>query len=230
MTDTGLHYAVDIVMCVDATGSMHHTLAGVRDSVLSFHQLLTDAMAAKGRGISQLRLKLIAFRDFGDRADDAIEESRFFTIPQELKRFEAVVAGLDARGGGDEPESALAALALAVAADWETGLDRRRHVIVLFTDASAHPLGAPGQTAAYTYPLNIPATMDGLFAQWGHARSQSALMENSAKRLLLFAPEASPWEEIAEDWNNTLYFPSVAGEGLEEWEMSEIIDTIANSL
>ena len=30
------------------------------------------------------------------------------------------------------------ALALAVGSDWEKGLDRRRHVIVMFTDAPAH--------------------------------------------------------------------------------------------
>ena len=72
--------------------------------------------------------------------------------------------------------------------------------------------------------------MDALFAQWGFAQSPSALMENSAKRLLMFAPEQSPWIEIAEDWNNTLFFPSEAGEGLEEFEMDEIINTIANSL
>jgi hypothetical protein len=55
-------------------------------------------------------------------------------------------------------------------------------------------------------------------------------MENSAKRLLLFAPEMEPWDRIAADWNNTIFFPSQAGDGLEEIEMSEIIQTIVNSL
>ena len=75
---------------------------------------------------------------------------------------------------------------------------------------------------------------------WGHSQSQHALMENSAKRLLIFAPEEYPWHDIADDWNNTLFFPSSAGDGLEgqeirafvpqEWEMDEIVATIANSL
>ncbi|MGQ0841408.1 vWA domain-containing protein [Actinokineospora sp.] len=226
----GLQYSVDIVLCIDATLSMKPTLANVQRSVLSFHERLTAAMAGKGREISQLRLKVIAFRDFGDRADDALEESRFFTVPAEITEFERVVRGLRAIGGGDEPESGLEALALAMGSEWETGLDRRRHVIVLFTDASAHPLGLPRQVRAATYPRWIPQSMDELFRQWGHAQGSGALMENSAKRLLLFAPEVSPWEDIADDWNNTLFFPSNAGEGLEEWEMDEIIDTIANSL
>lgn len=233
MTDNtrpSLQYAVDIVMCVDVTASMTPILEGVKRSALSFPERLAAEMHAKGRGISSLRLKVIAFRDFGDRADDALMETPFFGMPGEMPRFERTVAALRPDGGGDEPESGLEALALAIRSDWETGLDRRRHVIVLFTDASAHPLGDPAQTVAHTYPHSVPSTMDALFAQWGHGQSRDAVMENSSKRLLLFAPEAFPWNDIADDWNNCLFFPSVAGEGLEEWEMGEIISTIASSL
>lgn len=225
-----LQYAVDIVMCVDVTESMTPILENVKRSALSFPERLAAEMHAKGRGISSLRLKVIAFRDYGDRADNAMAETPFFRMPAEMARFERFVESLRATDGGDEPESGLEALALAVNSDWETGLDRRRHVIVMFTDASAHPLGDPAQTAAHTYPHTMPSTMDGLFGQWGHSGSNSAVMENSAKRLLLFAPEQYPWTNIADDWNNTLFFPSVAGEGLEEWEMGEIIATIASSL
>lgn len=225
-----LKYAVDIVMCIDATGSMGHTLDQVKESALSFHSRLSGAMEAKGRSISQLRLRVIAFRDFGDRADDAIEQTGFLTFPEGAAEFERFVRSLRATGGGDEPESGLEALSLALQSQWETGLDRRRHVIVLFTDASAHPLGSPKQTAARTYPQSVPGSMQELFQQWGHAQSASGLMENSAKRLLLFAPESQPWEAIADEWNHTLFFPSEAGDGLEEWEMDEIINTIANSL
>ena len=229
-TRTSLEYAVDIVLCIDATGSMGPTLDNVKHSALSFPGRLAQEMAAKGRGISSLRLKVIAFRDFGDRAEDALVETRFLAVPADLEEFEHTVRGLEPTGGGDEPESGLEALALAMAADWESGLDRRRHVIVMFTDASAHRLGDPKQMTARTYPRSVPATIDELFGQWGHAQSRGALMENSAKRLLIFAPDAFPWNDIADDWNNTLFFPSTAGEGLEEWEMDEIIATIANSL
>jgi hypothetical protein len=65
---------------------------------------------------------------------------------------------------------------------------------------------------------------------WGYGGSQSAKMENAAKRLLLFAPDTTPWNMIAADWNNTMYFASRAGEGLEEYELKEIIDIIGNSI
>ncbi|WP_309050920.1 VWA domain-containing protein, partial [Streptomyces sp.] len=186
-------------------------------------------MAKKGKSISQLRLKVIAFRDFGDDPSDAVEETDFLHLPAQAREFEEFVGGIDAGGGGDIPESGLEALALAINSPWETGLDRRRHVIVMFTDAPAHPLGTVGAGAA-TYPRHIPRTMDELFEQWGYARSQTSVMEQSAKRLVLFAPEEAPWSEIAEEWDLTLHFASKAGEGLEEFEMDEIIETIANSL
>ncbi|HSV64688.1 MAG TPA: vWA domain-containing protein [Mycobacteriales bacterium] len=225
-----LKYAVDIVLCIDATGSMGAILDQVKESALSFHQRLNTVMGEKGKAISQLRLKVIAFRDFGDHPDDAIEATDFLLFPDQATQFERFVRGLRPTGGGDIPESGLEALALAVQAPWERGLDRRRHVIVLFTDAPAHPLGSPAQTRAYSYPRSMPRSITELFEQWGVPHSQGAVMENSAKRLLLFAPEEPPWAQIADDWNNTLYFPSEAGEGLEEWEMDEIINTIANSL
>ncbi|MEU3765868.1 vWA domain-containing protein [Amycolatopsis keratiniphila] len=225
-----LGYAVDIVLCVDATASMKPTLDNVKHSALSFPGRLVQEMAAKGREIRSLRLKVIAFRDFGDRADDALAESRFLRIPSQVDEFESTVSALSPGGGGDIPESGLEALAVAMHSAWEKGLDRRRHVIVIFTDAPAHPLGDPRQTGARGYPQSAPGSLDELFALWGHAQSRESLMENSAKRLLIFAPEEYPWADIADDWNNTLFFPSVAGEGLEEWEMDEIIATIASSL
>ncbi len=227
---SNLKYAVDIVLCIDTTESMTPILTNVKHSALSFPNRLAQQMAAKGRGISNLRLKVIAFRDFGDRADDAIAESPFFVVPDDLDRFEQTVRVLEPGGGGDTPESGLEALALAMASKWETGLDRRRHVVVVFTDAPAHPLGDPRQTSAHTYPPNVPPSMDELFRQWGHPQSRGAIMEESAKRLLIFAPDDYPWADISDDWNKTLFFPSEAGEGLEEFEMDEIISVIAHSL
>ena len=55
-------------------------------------------------------------------------------------------------------------------------------------------------------------------------------MSSPAKRLLLFTPDASPWTMIASSWDNTIHFASKACQGLEEFEMDEILDVIANSV
>jgi hypothetical protein len=223
-------YAVDIVFCIDVTGSMGPVIDAVKENVRSFHTLLGAAMAEKEKAISQLRVRVIAYRDFADNASDAIQQTSFLTLPDRVGEFETFVQRLGATGGGDEPESGLEALSLAIDSDWERGQDRRRHVIALFTDASAHPLGDPAARRASTYPPSVPASIDELLEHWGDSTSQSATMEHSAKRLLLFAPDTTPWNLIAADWNNTIFLPSKAGEGLEELEMQEIINAIANSI
>ena len=55
-------------------------------------------------------------------------------------------------------------------------------------------------------------------------------MDDNAKRLVLYAPDAPDWNVIAKNWNNVLWFPSEAGKGLESLDYSEIIETIANSV
>jgi hypothetical protein len=198
--------------------------------VRTLHSQLSAAMAEKEKAISQLRVRVIAYRDFADNPRDAIQMTDFLLLPGRTEEFESFVQRLGATGGGDEPESGLEALSLAIDSDWERGQDRRRHVIALFTDASAHPLGDAAARSVSTYPKSVPATMDELFERWGYPSSQSATMENSAKRLLLFAPDTTPWNLIAADWNNTIFLPSKAGDGLEEVEMQEIINAIANSI
>lgn len=223
-------YAVDIVFCIDVTGSMTPVIDAVKQNVRSFHDRLGSAMAEKSKQISQLRLRVIAFRDFPDDPGNAMETTDFLTLPDQQADFERFVSRLHATGGGDEPESGLEALSVAIDSRWERGLDRRRHVIAMFTDASAHQLGNAAARMVATYPQSVPESIDELFERWGYPSSQEATMENAAKRLLLFAPDTLPWNVIAADWNNTIFLPSKAGDGLEEFEMEEIINAIANSI
>jgi hypothetical protein len=75
--------------------------------------------------------------------------------------------------------------------------------------------------------------LNELRAHWGDTEDETqgtALMDKEAKRLLLFAPKQEPWREIADTWNNTMFVPSVAGTGLEEIALDEVISTIARNM
>jgi hypothetical protein len=226
---SSLSYLIDIVLCVDATASMDPVISMVRELASTFHVRLEDIMAERGKAIGQTRIKTIAFRDFGDNSSDAIEQTDFIALPQGTREFVSFVSRIKAHGGGDIPESGLEALALAVASPWRrpgagTGL---RQIIVLFTDAPAHRLGQPGLANCDEYPQNLPDSDDELFDWWS---GPEARMDRSAKRLILFAPDAEPWNRISEEWENTLFYPSDAGMGLQEFELGEILHTIANSI
>ena len=70
---------------------------------------------------------MIAFRDYGVDSEPMLE-SKFFTLDGESGAFHEFVEGIEATGGGDEPESSLEALALAMKSDWVRTGSVRRHV------------------------------------------------------------------------------------------------------
>ena len=53
------------------------------------------------------------------------------------------------------------------------------------------------------YPSDIPKNFDELSDLWASQELNSA-----SKRLLLLAPDAYPWSEIGEYWENTIHYPS----------------------
>lgn len=224
----GLGYAVDVVFVIDITASMWPVLAQVKAGARSFHDHVVATMSTKGKHVSRLRLRIVAYRDYLDNPSDALFHTPFYQLPEEQPSFDRCVNALAADGGGDEPESGLEALALAMASPWELGLDRRRHVIVLCTDASAHPLESCAGRAIPGYPRGIPSTFDALTDNWGDP--SSGPLEYAAKRLLLYAPDVYPWNLISRHWDSVLHFPSRAGEGLGELDFQEIIATIAGSV
>jgi hypothetical protein len=153
-----------------------------------------------------------------------MNESGFFLLPQDKEAFTSFVKTIRADGGGDEPENGLEALALAIKSDWATTGDRRRQIVVIWTDASAHPLEKDGKPSGY--PKNMPANLDELTDMW----EGQGFVNHAAKRLIIYAPDAYAWTDIANNWENALHFPSKGGEGLAEIEYGEILDQIVRSV
>ncbi len=221
----GLSYAVDIVFCVDVTGSMTPILDAVKANALRFYGDVQDNLVNKGKNVDELRVRVVAFRDFGADGDAAMQESPFFALPAEQGEFSAFVNGLVAEGGGDAPESGLEAVSLAMSSPWTTRGDRRRQVIVVWTDQPAHPLNSAALPEAYR--ARVPADFSALTDAWEDA--QGAL-GSSSKRLILFAPDGPGWSDISSVWENVVHHPSQAGGGLSDVDYGTIIDSIGNSV
>ncbi|MDR0569053.1 MAG: VWA domain-containing protein [Spirochaetaceae bacterium] len=226
----GLTYAVDIVLCIDGTGSMDPVIDMVKAKALSFHDDLSAEMEKKSKTIDALRIKVIVFRDYyaGDR--EPMTESPFFALPAEKDTFKRFVDSIKAEGGGDEPENGLEAVALAIQSDWVKTSHKSRHIAVIWTDASAHPLdhpwklAHPGKLPAF-YPQDIPENFDALTDLWCGKQANT-----SPKRIIMYAPDASPWNEISAYWENAFHYQSQAGNGLADTDYSTILNGIANSV
>lgn len=240
-------YCVDIVMCIDGTGSMGSLLDTVKANALSFYTDLTKRMAEKGRNIDELRVKVIIFRDYLADGKNAMLGTDFLTLPAQSAEFRNYISGIEPFGGGDDPEDGLEALAYAMKSKWTTASKKRRHIIIVWTDEETHQLGfgqnpengrylvtdrfpwSRVQENASLYPPRMAKSFDELTDWWGDS-STPGVMDNNAKRLLIYAPDLPYWSTISNTWDNVLHFPSEAGKGLEGLEYREILDAIANSI
>ena len=220
-------YNVDIVMCIDATGSMAPIINEVKNNAMSFHQKFAMAMEDADKSVDMLRVKVIVFKDYICDSDP-MRESKFFELPAESAAFRDFVTSIEPMGGGDAPENALEAIALALKSDWTTMYGKKRHAILVFTDAPALAFGE--RTDCPGYPAGMPKTLGELGAWWeGTDQEFDSTYKPSAGRLVVFAPNAEPWTELAA-WNRYWHAPSKGDGGLDDINMSMVIDLLVGSI
>jgi hypothetical protein len=104
-SNTKMLYNVDLVFCIDATASMTHLIGTVKQNAINFQKDLAAAMEGKKKSINQLRIRIIAFRDYLADQENAILGTKFFTLPQDTDLFVHSVNSIAAFGGGDDPRT-----------------------------------------------------------------------------------------------------------------------------
>ena len=218
-----LKYCVDIVMLIDSTASMASVIDKVKEHAVAFYTKLYDTMDANGKDIEEFRVKVISFRDYAFDGIQAMEDSGFFSLPDQNAEFRNFVNSITAKGGGGGPESALEAMALAMQSDWTTNGDKRRHIIIVFTDASAVPLKESSRTVSPYYPSDMPSDLAQLGDMWGGCAQQLVGMPDERfARLILFTPNIQPWCDM-QVWNNVWPSFSKPGRGLDEIDIDLVI-------
>lgn len=227
---------VDIVFVIDATASMSPVIETVKSFALSFHEKVVEGLKKSNRSVSQMRVKVIVFRDYYCDGDMAMEESNFFYLPEEKSEFRSFVSRIEAKGGGDIPESGLEALALAMRSDWVKEGVSKRHAIVLFTDAPAHPLEQQKDGIPSNYPRHMFQNFNEMMETWGIGQSSlnradsNFRMDKNARRLILFAPKTEPWMDIQEYFEQCFMTPIELDKGGKELDMDIVINTISKSI
>jgi len=177
----------DIVFLLDASGSMKECIQAVTQNIATFVDTLAAPDANGGVQIRDWRIRVIGYRDRDADGSQWLVDNPFTGDITEVK---AQLAALEAKGGGDEPESLYDAMygltqwpsaekgAAALPAGWRHRHDAAR-VVVIFTDASCKPgfKSADGATGTVTDLMN-------------------AYNANKLK-VILYAPEAPCYTELS---------------------------------
>ena len=171
---------VDVVMCIDVTGSMSGIINTVKNNAIGFYELFEQLCAKKGIELNALNAQVIAFRD-KNVDGNWLETSSTYSLPAQQEQYNSFVSGLYADGGGDTPESGLEALQTAFSkTDWGKDDGYHRQVVILWTDA-------PYLIGSYS-----GVSLSSLSTQWNSMPS--------GRRLILFAPYGT--DENGDSWGN----------------------------
>ena len=225
---------IELVFVIDATGSMGPFLDKAKAAALNFMNGLEVSLKENKRKVRNVSARVIAYRDYYCD-DEPMRASRFFDLrdAEDTREFSNFINSIEPMGGGDEPESALEALHEAFNSPWSKApATKRRQIVILITDASAHKLDDPKRYSSEPedhptpYPSGMPETLEDLQGEWHNAQ----IINQNAKRLGLFTPNSDPWTAIG-SWQQATGSPMLTTQGGgDEVEMKVIYSYIAKSV
>ncbi|MEZ5897964.1 MAG: pilus assembly protein TadG-related protein [Hyphomicrobiaceae bacterium] len=235
---------LDIAMCVDSTGSMQTSLNAVKNNAMNFYDNLNSALAAKGiQQFPLVRVRMLYFKDFGDTApgiwdSDPLVTSNFFMLPDEASTFNSFVSPQVASGGADWAESGLECLNAAMSSTWmkvgdqpagfNTKVTDVYPLIVVWTDASTHPLPFTNSLANPAYPSAsvMPRTYGAFRNKWDSA----ATIDQTHKQILFFGDPSQDWGDGQTGWLEVKTWQSFTHGGTVEEANTSMIEFIASGI
>ena len=174
---------VDVVMCIDVTGSMSGIINTVKNNAIAFYDLFKECCEEEGIQLTGLNSQVIAFQDINVDGDKWMTVSPTYSLPSQKEEYDSFVNALYADWGGDTPESGLEALDRAFSkTDWGADDGYHRQVVILWTDAPY--LVGPSYTSL---------TVSDIKAKWDAMPS--------GRRLILFAPNGNGGYDNGGSWN-----------------------------
>ena len=125
---------IDLVFCIDATGSMTDDIARVKGDASNLIQRLREKC-------SSLRIGLVTYRDFAVDGSKHLETN--LPLTDDVDDIITAIQGITTNGGGDEPEDVYDGLMAAIGMPWRDGVSK---FIVLMGDAPAKDPDHAGHT------------------------------------------------------------------------------------
>ena len=201
---------VDIVFVIDAAKTMKPIIDKLQQ-VDSLYDKLLEVCSMQGKSLNFIRFKVIWYRDFFADGDNTYGESSFFEMPRERENFKEYLEGIYAYGGNNTRRLGLAALSMALNSDFVQEGDKKRHIVIQFTDAPSYSFEEihdliTGYDINNNMLLKKLNGMPGSFDEFSDNYHDGifAKLDKNGKRLLLITPNVYPWSDMACEFEYTL--------------------------
>ena len=182
----------DIVFLIDVSGSMSPCIDALRKNIETFIDSLSQGDANNAAPVKDWRGKVVGYRDFEASQAEGLPWIVDNPFVRDAGALKAQLAGLQASGGGDEPESLLDALYKVAsmeatpkgsqtedAGKWRYRSDAAR-VVIVFTDAS------------FKETMNIPEAKGGSLQDVANVVMANRII------LSLFAPNFEGYDRLSQ--------------------------------
>ncbi len=139
---------IDLVFCIDTTGSMDDDIDQVKDQAT----MIINTLASQ---TSDFRVGLVGYKDIGSLpADEPVFQD--FPFTSNVGAIVANINALEASGGGDNPEAVYEALLRAMDSvtlgPWRNGAGK---IVILMGDAEPHERGEISEDGKHTYQYTV---------------------------------------------------------------------------
>lgn len=205
----------DLVFLIDISGSMAPCIDALRGNIEAFIDTLNRGDANNAAPVKDWRAKVVGYRDFAAAESDGLPWLVDNDFVRDTGALKSQLSGLQAGGGGDEPESLLDALYTVAtmeaipkgsqseeAAKWRYRSDAAR-VVIVFTDASFHET------------INLPQ------AKGGSLQDVANVVMANRVILSLFAPNFEGYDRLSQidksEWEVVEYEGLNAQEALKKF-------------
>ncbi|MEZ4991920.1 MAG: hypothetical protein R2824_15975 [Saprospiraceae bacterium] len=197
---------VDILLCIDGTGSMEKIIDEVKGNISRFVNNLITNFSDRKLLVESYRIKILVFRNIEADRENWLQETPFYDLGQNQDELNEFLQSVQAIGGSreDPREDSLSALSIGLSnSDWSFGADDFQ-IIGLWTDNQSKEIGEQLLNYSNRYENVVPTTYQDLKDYWNDFFLQKA----PNARLLLFAPDISPWDKVLEEWSQTIHYRS----------------------
>ena len=190
------NFDIEIVLCIDSTGSMGPYFERTKKVINDYEKLLEEYRSK----LNSFRIQVISFGDYYD-GPDAVKKSRFFDLFKEKDELIEHIDNIEYIGkGADIPENGLEALYEAVETEWtpKNKESLNRKIIIIISDAP--PLELQERADVLGYPDYYPKDLKELETIYNEK-----FADKYYGKLLLIVPTDTSWNEVYDFKNVLLY-------------------------